>query len=127
MRRLFQNAKEEELKYFRKNGFYPIMHIIALKQELVDREPWVAGAVMDLFEEAKKIYSQYYDDPNWSQLAWGRHFYEEQRELLGRTRGRRAEQEQGEPGAIYRILSGPGPDRQEVEVDDLFAETVLNT
>ena len=59
------------------------MHIIALKQELVEREPWIVRTVMDLFEEAKKIYSQYYDDPNWSQLAWGRHFFEEQRSLFG--------------------------------------------
>ncbi|MDI7260712.1 MAG: 4,5-dihydroxyphthalate decarboxylase [Thermodesulfobacteriota bacterium] len=83
VRRLFQNVKEEELRYYRKNGFYPIMHVIALKQGLVEKHPWVAGAIMNLFEEAKKISSQYYDDPNWSQLAWGRHFYEEQRDLLG--------------------------------------------
>ncbi len=83
VRRLFSDPRQEELKYYRKNGFYPIMHIVALKQELVDREPWIVKTVMDFFEEAKKIYSQYYDDPNWSQLAWGRHFFEEQRNLFG--------------------------------------------
>ncbi|TAK08796.1 hypothetical protein EPO44_02075 [bacterium] len=25
----------------------------------------------------------YYDDPNWSRLAWGRHLFEEERRLLG--------------------------------------------
>ena len=83
VRRLFADPRQEELKYYRKNKFYPIMHIIALKQEWVEREPWIVRTVMDLFEEAKKIYSQYYDDPNWSQLAWGRHFFEEQRNLFG--------------------------------------------
>ena len=83
VRRLFPDAKAEELRYFRKNGYYPIMHILALKQELVDREPWVAKALLSLFEEAKKICRGYYDDPNWSQLAWGRHHFEEERSLLG--------------------------------------------
>jgi 4,5-dihydroxyphthalate decarboxylase len=83
IRRLFRDAKGEEIKYFRKNGYYPIMHIIALKQELVDREPWIAKALLALFEEAKKIYRDYYDDPNWSQMAWGRHYYEEERAVLG--------------------------------------------
>ncbi len=83
VRRLFADPRQEELKYYRKNGFYPIMHIIALKQEWVKKEPEIVRTLMDLFEEAKKIYSRYYDDPNWSQLAWGRHYFEEQRNLLG--------------------------------------------
>ncbi len=83
VRRLFPDARSEEVKYFRKNGYYPIMHIIALKQELVDREPWLAKALLTVFEEAKKIYRSYYDDPNWSCLAWGRHNFEEERAVLG--------------------------------------------
>ena len=83
VRRLFADPRQEELRYYRKNKFYPIMHIIALRQELVEREPWIVRTLMDLFEEAKTIYSRYYDDPNWSQLAWGRHFFEEQRNLFG--------------------------------------------
>lgn len=83
VRRLFLDPKQEELNYYRKNGFYPIMHIVALKQKVVDEHPWAAETIMKLFEEAKQIYSQYYDDPNWSHLAWGRHLFEEQRDLLG--------------------------------------------
>lgn len=83
VRRLFPDARAEETRYYRKNGYYPIMHILALKQELVDREPWVAKALLSLFEAAKKIYRGYYDDPNWSQLAWGRHYFEEEGAVLG--------------------------------------------
>jgi 4,5-dihydroxyphthalate decarboxylase len=83
VRRLFPDARGEEARYYRKNGYYPIMHILALKQELVEREPWVAKALLKLFETAKNISRGYYDDPNWSQLAWGRHYFEEERALLG--------------------------------------------
>jgi 4,5-dihydroxyphthalate decarboxylase len=81
--RLFPDAKAEELKYFRKNGFFPIMHVVAFKDEVLKANPWLAGAVMDMFERAKEECRRYYDDPNWSRLVWGRHLFEEERRLLG--------------------------------------------
>ncbi len=83
IRRLFADAKEEELKYFRNNGFYPIMHIVALKNDVLEENPWVALSIMQAFEKAKEVCRKYYDDPNWSWLAWGKHFMEEQQRLLG--------------------------------------------
>jgi 4,5-dihydroxyphthalate decarboxylase len=81
--RLFANARDEELKYFRKNGFFSIMHILAFKEEVLKDNPWVAGSVMKAFEQPKEICRHYYDDPNRSWLAWGNHFMEEQQHLPG--------------------------------------------
>jgi len=81
--RLFSDAKQEEIRYFRKNGFYPIMHVVAFKDELLGREPWLAKSVMEAFEKAKELCRRYYEDPNWSCLAWGRHLLEEERKILG--------------------------------------------
>jgi 4,5-dihydroxyphthalate decarboxylase len=81
--RLFADAKGEELKYFRKNGFFPIMHVVAFKDEVLKANPWLAEGVMDMFERAKEACRRYYDDPNWSRLVWGRHLFEEERRLLG--------------------------------------------
>ena len=83
IRRLFSNAKQEELNYFRKNGFFPIMHVVAFKDEVLKQNPWLARGVMEAFEKAKEVCRRYYDDPNWSRLAWGRHLFEEERNLLG--------------------------------------------
>jgi 4,5-dihydroxyphthalate decarboxylase len=83
IRRLFPNAKQEEINYFRKNGFFPIMHVVAFKDEVLEQNPWLAGSVMAAFEKAKEVCRHYYDDPNWSRLVWGRHFFEEERSLLG--------------------------------------------
>jgi 4,5-dihydroxyphthalate decarboxylase len=38
---------------------------------------------MDAFERAKQACKDFYDDPNWSSLVWGRHLFEEERVLLG--------------------------------------------
>lgn len=104
------------------------MHIIALKQEWVEREPWIVKTLMDLFEEAKKIYSQYYDDPNWSQLAWGRHFFEEQRNLLGEDlwpSGIRKNRNNLERFIEYSLDQGLID--KKMEVDQLFTDSVLDT
>jgi 4,5-dihydroxyphthalate decarboxylase len=83
IRRLFSDAKQEEIKYFQKNGFYPIMHIVAFKEEVLQKNPWAAGSVMQAFENSKEACRDYYDDPNWSRLAWGRQLFEEERIVLG--------------------------------------------
>jgi 4,5-dihydroxyphthalate decarboxylase len=83
IRRLFSNAKQEELNYFRKNGFFPIMHVGAFRNEVLEKNSWLARSMMDAFEKAKEVCRRYYDDPNWSRLAWGRHLFEEEKNLLG--------------------------------------------
>ncbi len=81
--RLFDNPKDEERKYFQKNGFFPIMHVIVFRNEVLEAHPWTARAIMDAFQQAKEITRGYYDDPNWSLLAWGRHLVEEEKKVLG--------------------------------------------
>jgi 4,5-dihydroxyphthalate decarboxylase len=82
--RLFPDPRKEELAYFRKNGFYPIMHVIAFKEEILTKHPWAGVTMMKAFQKAKEICNEFYDDPNWSQLVWARHLFEEQRSLFGR-------------------------------------------
>lgn len=84
IRRLFADPKAEEARYYRKNGFYPIMHLVAFRDDVLERYPDAAPAMMEAFEKADAISARYYDDPNWSRLAWGRLDLEEERTLLGR-------------------------------------------
>ena len=81
--RLFPNPREEEKRYFENTGFYPIMHLIALKDQVYQENPWIARNLMEMFEEAKEACYRFYDDPNWSQLAWARLLLEEERVVLG--------------------------------------------
>jgi 4,5-dihydroxyphthalate decarboxylase len=83
VRRLFADPKAEEAQYFRKNGYYPIMHLIAFKDEVLAENPWLATAIMEMFERAKRVCIEYYDDPNWSRFVWGRHLFEEEKAAFG--------------------------------------------
>lgn len=83
IRRLFADPKAEDLRYFRKNGFFPIMHVVAFKNEILEKYPDAARSLFAAFEQAKTLCQEFYADPNWSWLAWGRQAFEEQQKLLG--------------------------------------------
>lgn len=54
IRRLFEDFMEVEKQYVRETGIFPIMHTIAIRKELVDRNPWIAMNLLEAFEEAKR-------------------------------------------------------------------------
>jgi 4,5-dihydroxyphthalate decarboxylase len=83
IRRLFADPKQEEVRYFQKNGFYPIMHVVAFKDDVLAKNPGLAPSVMAAFDKAKTVCMDYYDDPNWSRFIWGRHLFEEERKAFG--------------------------------------------
>jgi len=41
--------------YFKRTGFFPIMHVLGIRRELASRHPWLAGAVLKAFERAKLL------------------------------------------------------------------------
>jgi 4,5-dihydroxyphthalate decarboxylase len=83
IRRLFADPKAADLRYYKKNGFFPIMHVVAFKDEVLEKYPAAAKSLFDAFTEAKRICREFYADPNWSWLAWGRQAFEEEEKLLG--------------------------------------------
>jgi 4,5-dihydroxyphthalate decarboxylase len=75
-RRLFPDTREEERRYFGKNGFFPIMHILAIRAELAASNPWLPQELMETWQRASEIAASYYEDPNWSMMPWARHEFE---------------------------------------------------
>jgi len=128
IKRLFVDSKAEEARYFKKNGFYPIMHLIAFRDDVLKRHPDAARALLEALDEANRISERYYDDPNWSRLAWGRLDLEEERRLLGHNiwpigvaKNRANLERFMEYSRDQGLIAKPMP------VESLFAEAVLNT
>ena len=84
VKRLFENYKESEIDFYKRTGIFPIMHTTAIKQEIVDRYPWVPASLMEAFELAKERAYQRMENPRRVPLAWFRHALEEQEDILGR-------------------------------------------
>ena len=72
-----------ELAYYRENGYWPIMHFVVFRNDVVERHPWLPRAMFDAYLEAKEQVAAYYSDPNWSSMVWAPHYREEERRLLG--------------------------------------------
>lgn len=51
--RLFADPIAAEEEYARRTGIVPIMHLVVLRRDVVDRHPWLAGNLMTAFEEAR--------------------------------------------------------------------------
>jgi 4,5-dihydroxyphthalate decarboxylase len=81
--RLFPDFKAEEIAYYKKTAIFPIMHVLGVKQEIVDRHPWVPINMYHAFERAKAIAMKRMANPRIVPLAWYREAWEEQEEILG--------------------------------------------
>jgi 4,5-dihydroxyphthalate decarboxylase len=81
--RLFPNYRALEIDYYKRTGIFPIMHATAIKQEIVEKHPWVAINLMQAFAAAKQAAYKRLENPRIIPLVWFRHFLEEQEEILG--------------------------------------------
>lgn len=81
--RLFPNYKEVEIDYYRQTGIFPIMHVTVIRQDIIDKHPWVAMSLMQAFDEAKRLAYERVRNPRVVPLAWFSRAWEEQNEILG--------------------------------------------
>src|SRR6516162_6879032 len=82
--RLFPDYKQIEMDYFRSTGIFPIMHVTTIRQEIVDKYPWVATNLVKAFEQSKLAAYRRVANPRMVPLAWVRTAVEEQQDILGR-------------------------------------------
>jgi 4,5-dihydroxyphthalate decarboxylase len=128
MRRLFADPDAEELRYFKKHGNFPIMHILAIRRELAEREPSLPKTLMAMFADARAIAEDYFSDPNWSSLAFGRRYFEREKTMFGKDiwpTGLAANRANLERFMMYS--RDQGLIRGDFTVDDLFAPSVRDT
>jgi len=81
--RLFPDYKQEEAAYIKKTGVFPIMHVVAIRKEIVDRYPWVPINLFHAFNQSKAIAMKRMVNPRIVPLAWYREAWEEQEEIMG--------------------------------------------
>jgi 4,5-dihydroxyphthalate decarboxylase len=52
---LFPDPVAAAKDYFKRTGIFPIMHLVGVRREIVDRQPWLPAAVFKAFERSKTI------------------------------------------------------------------------
>lgn len=128
VRRLFEDTPAECRRYFEKYGCYPIMHMLAIKDELVEEYPDMPRELMRMWDDAREQAYEFYVDHNYTVLPFGRYDYERNREAFpgnfwpSGVAANRANFEQFIGYMVDQELL-PAP----VSVDSLFHESVLDT
>lgn len=51
--RLFSDPATHEREYWERTGIFPIMHLLAMRAEVYQRDPWIAANLVKAFETAK--------------------------------------------------------------------------
>jgi 4,5-dihydroxyphthalate decarboxylase len=55
VKRLFSNYKDVEIDYYKRTKIFPIMHVLVIRKEVYDKNPWVARSIYKAFNEAKGL------------------------------------------------------------------------
>jgi len=81
---LFPNYAELERDYFKRTGFFPIMHTLLIKNSVLEKNPWVAMSMFHAWQESKQQCYQWLQWQRVHQTAlWYRSLWEEEQAIAG--------------------------------------------
>ena len=83
--RLFPDFRKTERAYFKKTGIFPIMHAVAIRNTLVEQNPWLPKAVFSAYSQAKQFMYDQLKKMGWAtiSLPWAAKEIEETHALMG--------------------------------------------
>jgi 4,5-dihydroxyphthalate decarboxylase len=86
VRRLFENYAAVEREYYLKTRIFPLMHIVAIRRDIYEKNPWVAQSLSKAFIAAQKdAYEELRSTAALKcMLPWLTHHVEETEKLMGR-------------------------------------------
>jgi 4,5-dihydroxyphthalate decarboxylase len=129
VRRLFENSLKVEAEYFKKTGIFPIMHSVALRQDVWEKHPWIARSLFKAFQRAKEeAYARLKDpSPYKISLAWFRGPVEEQEQILGDDPWPYGvEKNRHVVETLSTYLYEQGLAEKKLKMEDLFAPNTLD-
>lgn len=85
--RLFPDSRRTEQAYYSKTGIFPIMHAVAIKKAVLEKNPWLIEAVFNAYSQAKQSTYDYLNKSAWykTTLPWVSQELEATRALMGKN------------------------------------------
>jgi 4,5-dihydroxyphthalate decarboxylase len=83
--RLFPDFRATEEEYFRRTGIFPIMHVVVIKREIYEKNPWLAQSLYKAFVKAKELAIRRLttSPPLHATLPWLTDHIEQTRRVMG--------------------------------------------
>ena len=126
---LFPDYPVREREYFRRTRCFPIMHLLLVRNSVLDANPWVARSLYDAWEASKR---KLYAAQDWQRIhqtaLWSRGLWEEERAAAGEdiypwglSKCRHELQ------TMLRYAHRQGVTPREYRPEDLFPPSMLDT
>jgi len=128
IKQLFPKAKEAEAAYYKKTGMFPIMHVVAIKTDLLKKEPWLAEAIFKMYSQAKDITYKNLETTTVlrTTLPWAKDEYESTVEIMGDNYWEYGiEANRKELEAIMRYVYDQGLVKEQITFEEMFASSTL--
>ncbi len=126
--RLFPNYREVEKAYYKKTGMFPMMHLIGVKRDLVEKYPWLPASLYKAFVQAKTYAMREVHDVNALAvtLPWLVAEAEETAQLMGADFWRYGVNENAkEIDALTRYAYEQGLVTRKLTIEELFPHSVI--
>jgi len=70
LRRLLKDHRQEEAAYFRRTEVIPVIHTLVLREEWVDKHPWIIESLLAAFRNARALEAKYMNDDEADEARW---------------------------------------------------------
>lgn len=126
--RLFPDFRSTERAYFAKTGIFPIMHAVAIRNDVIERNPGLPKALFDAYSQAKQLACDSLRKMGWINISlpWVAQEVEETRKAMGDnywpygiTCNKKA------LNALFQYSHEQGLSKKLLTVEDLFHPSTL--
>lgn len=128
IKQLFPDIRTAEMDYYRKTKLFPIMHVVAIRTDVLKENPWLAKAVFEMYSKAKqKTYSDL-ESTTVSRvtLPWVVEEFSDTRKLMGNNYWKYGiEANRKELEAIMRYVYEQGLTKRRMKFEELFHPSTL--
>jgi len=126
---LFPDVRATEQEYYQKTKMFPIMHVVAIRNDVIEENPWLPEAVFKMYSEAKQIaYANMETTTSLKvTLPWVTQELADTRALMGKNYWKYGiEANRKELEAIMRYVYEQGLVKRHMKFEELFDASTLD-
>lgn len=128
VKRLFSDVRAVEQEYFKRTGIYPIMHAVAIRNDLVEQHPWLPEAAFQAYSKSKTLaYSDMQKKWFFKTMPWFAQELEATQDLMGKNffpYGIEANRKTLE--TLFRYSYQQGLASRQLTIEELFHPSTLS-
>jgi 4,5-dihydroxyphthalate decarboxylase len=128
--RLFSDSRATEHAYFEKTRIFPIMHAVAIRNDAIEKYPWLPNRTFEAYSQSKSLMYENMRDIGWAMVAlpWFAQELDDTRKLMGdnfwpyglTTDNRKT------LDALFQYSHEQGFSKRQLKIEELFHPSTLD-